>query len=89
MLRDANFLIENLPKYADNFAGNVYNHYMGEAYFVRAFVFYTMAKRYGGVPLVTRVIQYPADESTLEVPDRKSTRLNSSHRIASRMPSSA
>ena len=39
-----------------------------EAYFVRAFVFYTMAKRYGGVPLVTRVIQYPADESTLEVP---------------------
>lgn len=68
LLRDANFLIENLPKYADNFAGNVYNHYMGEAYFVRAFVFYTMAKRYGGVPLVTRVIQYPADESTLEVP---------------------
>ena len=38
LLRDANFLIENLPKYADNFAGNVYNHYMGEAYFVRAFV---------------------------------------------------
>ena len=68
LLRDANFLIENLPKYEGNFAGNVYNHYMGEAYFVRAFVFYTMAKRYGGVPLVTRVIQYPADESTLEVP---------------------
>ena len=28
LLRDANFLIENLPKYADNFAGNVYNHYI-------------------------------------------------------------
>lgn len=68
ILRDANFLIENLPKYEGNFAGTVYNHYMGEAYFVRAFVFYTMAKRYGGIPLVTRVIQYPADQSALEVP---------------------
>ena len=29
------------------------------------------------------------DTSDVEVPDRKSTRLNSSHRIASRMPSSA
>lgn len=68
ILRDANFLIENLPKYEGNFAAGVYNHYMGEAYFVRAFVFYTMAKRYGGIPLVTKVIQYPADQSTLEIP---------------------
>lgn len=68
LLRDANFLIENLPKYEGNFASVVYNHYMGEAHFVRAFVFYSMAKRYGGIPLVTKVIQYPAEQSALEVP---------------------
>lgn len=46
----------------------MYNHYLGEAYYVRATVFYTMAKRFGGVPLVTKVIQYPADATELEVP---------------------
>ena len=67
-LRDANYLIENLPKYKDNYPEMMYNHYLGEAYYVRATVFYTMAKRFGGVPLVTKVIQYPADATELEVP---------------------
>lgn len=67
-LRDANFLIENLPAYKDNYPEVTYNHYLGEAYYVRATVFYTMAKRFGGVPLVTKVIQYPNDADSLEVP---------------------
>ena len=68
LLRDANYLIETLPKYEDSFAQVMYNHYLGEAYFVRATVFYAMARRFGGVPLVTKVIAYPADEDQLEVP---------------------
>lgn len=68
LLRDANFLIENLPAYQGNFGAVTYNHYMGEAYFTRAFVFYAMAKRFGGIPLVTRVISYPASSDQLEVP---------------------
>lgn len=68
LLRDANFLIENLPQYKNNFAEIAFNHYLGEAYYVRATVFYAMARRYGGIPLVTRVIAYPADEASLEVP---------------------
>ena len=44
-----------------------YNHYLGEAYYVRATVFYAMACRFGGIPLVTKVIQYPGD-GNLEVP---------------------
>lgn len=68
LLRDANFLIENLPAYAGNFAEVTYNHFLGEAYFTRAFVFYAMAKRFGGIPLVTRVIEYPASSDELEVP---------------------
>ena len=31
-------------------------------------VFTAMAKRFGGVPLVTKVIQYPDDAANLEVP---------------------
>ncbi|WP_211657541.1 RagB/SusD family nutrient uptake outer membrane protein [Parapedobacter composti] len=68
LLRDANYLIENLPLHEDAFPESRYNHYLGEAYFVRAFVFSAMARRFGGVPLVTRVINYPADPEALEVP---------------------
>lgn len=68
LLRDANYLIENLPTYQSAFPESRYNHYLGEAYFVRAFVFNAMAKRFGGVPLVTKVLHYPADVATLEIP---------------------
>jgi hypothetical protein len=66
LLRDANYLIETLPQYQSNFADITYNHYLGEAYFVRAVVFSAMARRFGGVPLVTKVLRYPAPD--LEVP---------------------
>jgi len=68
LLRDANYLLENLPKYEQSFPEPTYNHYLGEAYFVRAFVFSAMARRFGGIPLVTKVIQYPAEKDQLEVP---------------------
>ena len=41
---------------------------MGQAYFVRAYVFYQMARRFGGIPLVTKTISYPAESSELEIP---------------------
>jgi hypothetical protein len=68
LIRDANHLIEALPKYQSSFPEVTYNHYLGEAYFVRAIVFNAMARRFGGVPLVTKIIQYPAEQETLEVP---------------------
>lgn len=68
LLRDANYLIETLPKYQGSFPEPTYNHYLGEAYYVRATVFYAMARRFGGIPLVTKVIQYPAEKDQLEVP---------------------
>lgn len=67
LVRDANYLIQQLPEYQENFAEITYNHYLGEAYFVRAMVYSAMARRYGGVPLVTEVIQYPASQDELEV----------------------
>lgn len=68
LLRDANYLLETLPKHQGAFSEATYNHYLGEAYFVRATVFYAMARRFGGIPLVTKVIQYPAEKDALEVP---------------------
>lgn len=68
LLRHANYLLETLPEYQGNYPEITYNHYLGEAYYVRATVFYAMARRYGGIPLVTRVIAYPAEADQLEVP---------------------
>lgn len=68
LLRDANYLLETLPKYQSSFPEVTYNHYLGEAYFARASVFYAMARRFGGVPLVTKVIRYPGESEQLEVP---------------------
>jgi starch-binding outer membrane protein, SusD/RagB family len=68
LLRDANYLIETLPAYQSSFPAVTYNHYLGEAYFARATVFYAMARRFGGAPLVTKVIRYPAKSDELEVP---------------------
>jgi starch-binding outer membrane protein, SusD/RagB family len=63
LIRDANYLIETLPQYKESFPEITYNHYLGEAYYARATAFYAMARRFGGVPLVTRVIKYPNDEN--------------------------
>lgn len=68
LLRDANHLLEALPQFKGSFAEPTYNDYLGQAYYVRATVFYAMARRFGGIPLVTKVIQYPADQDALEVP---------------------
>ncbi len=67
LLRDANYLIETLPNYSSSFPEITFNHYMGEAYYVRAMVFAAMAKRFGGVPLVTKVVHLN-DEGEIEIP---------------------
>ncbi|MEO7048870.1 MAG: RagB/SusD family nutrient uptake outer membrane protein, partial [Ferruginibacter sp.] len=69
LLRDANYLLETLPDYKSNFSDDVYNDYIGEGYFARAMVFYALAKRYGGMPLVTSLLKYPqVPTDSLEIP---------------------
>lgn len=62
-IRDANLLLEVFPNYASNYTESQANCFLGEAYFVRAMVYYSLAKRYGGVPLIDKVIDYPASVS--------------------------
>ncbi|MDR1718616.1 MAG: RagB/SusD family nutrient uptake outer membrane protein [Dysgonamonadaceae bacterium] len=59
LIREANFLLENFPKYAVNFTETERNQYMGEAYFIRAYTYFALVKRFGGVPLVDKVLDYP------------------------------
>lgn len=68
LIRDANYLIKNLADYKDGLGEVAYNHAMGEAYFARALAFTQMAKRFGGVPLVTELIEYSTEPGAMEVP---------------------
>lgn len=59
-IRDVNTFLETLPDYASNYTESQITTWTGEAYFIRAYIYYTLAKRYGGVPIVDEVIDYPA-----------------------------
>jgi non-canonical (house-cleaning) NTP pyrophosphatase len=52
---------------------NIKKGYMAEARFLRAFHYFTLAKRYGGVPLITEVQNYNSieDLAELQVPRSK------------------
>lgn len=58
-IRAVNSFIEELPKHTANFKDYRIKELLGEAYFCRAFFYFGLAKRYGGVPIVTTAQQYP------------------------------
>jgi len=61
LIRRANYFLENFPKYAPNFPADQARHMLGEAAYIRAVTHYALAKRYGGVPIVKRVLNYPLE----------------------------
>jgi hypothetical protein len=68
-IRIVNVFINNFPNYKDKYDAATYNALMGEARFLRAFFYQGMAKRYGGVPIITEVqdpVTTPLEE--LQVP---------------------
>lgn len=67
LIHDANHLIETLPDYKSNFPEITFNEFLGQGYFVRAYSYTQMARRYGGVPIVKKEIGYPL-EGEIEVP---------------------
>ncbi|MDN5286395.1 MAG: RagB/SusD domain protein [Mucilaginibacter sp.] len=66
-IRTVNVLIDALPKYAASFTDAQKNQWLGEAYFCRAYFYFALVKRYGGIPIVKTVQDYPADIGTLQV----------------------
>lgn len=66
-VRNVNNLIAKLP--STSLSTSAKNTFMGEAKFVRAYYYFGMVKRYGGVPLITQVQQFtPGDIASLQVP---------------------
>ncbi len=51
------------------FTDNQKDQWMGEAYFIRAYFYFALVKRKGGVPLIDHVQEYkPGDVESLQVP---------------------
>jgi len=64
VIRNANRLIEGLPESGIDKT----DHFTGEAKFIRAYVYFALVKRYGGMPLVKEVQDYDGEASELWVP---------------------
>lgn len=59
-IRDINMLLEKLPQYSASLKASDVKTYLAEAHFARAYTYFALAKRFGGVPMVNKVIDYPA-----------------------------
>lgn len=58
-IRTVNIFIQNLQANAKNFKPDQVNQWMGEAYFCRAYFYFALVKRYGGIPIIRTVQNYP------------------------------
>lgn len=67
-IRDVNTFIQNFPSYKDNYTDVDFNKLLGEAHFLRAFFYFGLAKRYGGVPIIKEVQNPLAGPDVLNVP---------------------
>ena len=66
-VRTVNEFLEKIPE--SPFTEEQKQRWIAEAHFVRAFHYFTMAKRYGGVPLVKEVQEYTGDNvEDLKIP---------------------
>lgn len=66
LIREINYFIQTLPEYESSHSAAEVESLLGEAHFLRAYTYIALAKRYGGVPIVKTVIDYPASVSIPE-----------------------
>ena len=68
-IRRGNYFLKNFPAYKSNFQNTVLaDAWMGEAHFIRAYCYFAMVKRYGGVPILREPQEYVGDIESLKVP---------------------
>lgn len=58
-IRDINTLIAKLPEYSSRLGESETTTFLAEAHFTRAFTYFALVKRYGGVPVIEAPIDYP------------------------------
>jgi len=70
VIHDCDYFIETLPSYSKSFTPAQVNAWLGEAYFIRGMTYFALVKRFGGVPIVNKTLQYTVGSSTepLKVP---------------------
>ncbi len=59
-IRNMNYFLQELPNFAVNFTKEKVDAWTGEVLFLRAYHYFAMVKRYGGIPIVKKVLNYPA-----------------------------
>lgn len=69
VIRNANYLIENLPAYVGTLTEAKVARWISEARFIRAFTYFALVKRYGGVPVTDKVQSLEGgDTAPLQIP---------------------
>ena len=63
-IRKCNLILENIDR-VEGLTDEEYNNYLGQALFLRAFFYFEMIKRYGGVPYIDYVLSI---EEELDLP---------------------
>ncbi len=58
-IRNMNYFLQEFLKYSGNFTKEKIDAWTGEVYFLRAYHYFAMVKRYGGIPIVNKVLNYP------------------------------
>ncbi|WP_221390042.1 RagB/SusD family nutrient uptake outer membrane protein [Dyadobacter sp. NIV53] len=73
LVRDINLALENIEKFGTSLSATEKSQFSAELRFLRAFVYFELAKRMGGVPLVTKqlIYDYNGDPSYLQQPRNK------------------
>ena len=67
-IRDVNVFLAAIEANKEKYTADKYNEYLGEGHFLRAYYYFGLAKRYGGVPLIDEVQDPTADIESLQVP---------------------
>jgi len=72
-IRDINLSLENLDQYSVKLSDAQKNQFNAELRFIRAYVYFELVKRMGGVPLITSQLIYDGsgDPSSLQIPRAK------------------
>nr|GFB73457.1 hypothetical protein [Tanacetum cinerariifolium] len=75
LIRDINLALDGLDQYSTALSTAQKDQFKAEFRFVRAYMYFELAKRYGGVPLVTKqlVYDYSGDTTPLQVARSKET----------------
>ncbi len=67
LIRDVNTLVSNIPQLT-SINQTAKDKLLAEAYFLRAYTYFALAKRYGGVPILKSPQDYNGDIEALKVP---------------------